>query len=486
MLTVAGRQAVLVELNLAEGAGVTAAANAVLTLFERVFPAGPDAPPAPERVSSFQRCWLTSEEIKALLAADATGTGEAGDAQPRAIFRIWPDYVLTPHLDRSVRTVNADAASRVYGASGKGVVWAVIDSGIDKNHPHFAGATLSDPGVAELHRDFTDLVRGSSSAPPAGSEPAPPPSPEGALTDPVGHGTHVAAIIAGQTQANRRPVIATSVPTSEDLPQWVARELPTGAVLSGVAPEALLVSLKVLAPGDGENAITTSSAVIKALAWIREVNTDGRQLRIHGANLSLGCPWFPDDYAAGQSPLCREIDLLVGTGVVVVVSAGNQGASGTVTGQSSDVAGALSTITDPGNAERAITVGSSHKEAPHVYGVSYTSSKGPTLDGRRKPDLVAPGEHIASAATGALGAVPPLQAVAQDQTTAPYREESGTSQAAPHVSGAIAAFLSVRTEFIGRPQEVKEMFCAHASDLHRHEFYQGAGMVDLMKVFSNL
>jgi len=296
----------------------------------------------------------------------------------------------------------------------------------------------------------------------------------------------VAAIIAGQTKADRRPVIATSVPTSENLPQWVARELPSGAVLSGVAPETLLVSLKVLAPGDGESAITTSSAVIKALAWIREVNTDGRQLRIHGANLSLGCPWFPDDYAAGQSPLCREIDLLVGTGVVVVVSAGNQGASGTVTGQSSDVAGALSTITDPGNAERAITVGSSHKEAPHVYGVSYTSSKGPTLDGRRKPDLVAPGEHIASAATGALGAVPPLQAVAQDQTTAPYREESGTSQAAPHVSGAIAAFLSVRTEFIGRPQEVKEMFCAHASDLHRHEFYQGAGMVDLMKVFSNL
>jgi hypothetical protein len=45
----------------------------------------------------------------------------------------------------------------------------------------------------------------------------------------------------------------------------------------------------------------------------------------------------------------------------------------------------------PGNAELAITVGSTHRDMPHVYGVSYFSSKGPTGDGRMKPDLVAPG-----------------------------------------------------------------------------------------------
>jgi len=166
VLTVAGRQAVLVELNLAAGAGLTAAADSFRELFQRVFPAGPDGPPVPERVSSYERCWLTSEEIKALLDADAGGTAEGGASAQRAIFRIWPDYVLTPHLDRSVRTVNADAASRVYGASGKGVVWAVIDSGIDRNHPHFAGATLTDPSVAPLHQDFTDLVRGAPPRPP--------------------------------------------------------------------------------------------------------------------------------------------------------------------------------------------------------------------------------------------------------------------------------------------------------------------------------
>ena len=57
-------------------------------------------------------------------------------------------------------------------------------------------------------------------------------------------------------------------------------------------------------------------------------------------------------------------------------------------------------ITDPGNAELAITVGSTHKEMPHRYGVSYFSSRGPTGDGRPKPDLLAPGERIISCAAG--------------------------------------------------------------------------------------
>ena len=56
------------------------------------------------------------------------------------------------------------------------------------------------------------------------------------------------------------------------------------------------------------------------------------------------------------------------------------------------------TINDPGNADLAITVGSTHRDMPHVYGVSYFSSKGPTGDGRLKPDLVAPGEKIISCA----------------------------------------------------------------------------------------
>jgi hypothetical protein len=52
------------------------------------------------------------------------------------------------------------------------------------------------------------------------------------------------------------------------------------------------------------------------------------------------------------------------------------------------------------------------------------------------------------------------------------------------VSGVIAAFLSARTEYIGQPQLVKKLFTDSASDLGRHQFYQGAGLVDLMRALS--
>ena len=53
-------------------------------------------------------------------------------------------------------------------------------------------------------------------------------------------------------------------------------------------------------------------------------------------------------------------------------------------------------ITDPGNGDGVITVGATHGYWPHTYGVSFFSSRGPTGDGRLKPDLVAPGERIQS------------------------------------------------------------------------------------------
>src|SRR6266487_1680043 len=118
-------------------------------------------------------------------------------------------------------------------------------------------------------------------------------------------------IIGGELPAGRRAVIATSRPTVEDLPNWVARDPCDSGRLAGVAPQARLVSLRVLEAGADGDATTVSSAVIAALAWVREANADGRMLRIHGVNLSLGCPWFPDEFAADQSPLCQELNQLV-------------------------------------------------------------------------------------------------------------------------------------------------------------------------------
>ena len=81
--------------------------------------------------------------------------------------------------------------------------------------------------------------------------------------------------------------------------------------------------------------------------------------------------------------------------------------------------------------------------------------------------------------------VPPLAGAAGDpQDLARYIEDSGTSMAAAHVSGAVAAFLSVRREYIGQPQLVKQLLHDTATDLGRHEFFQGAGLVDLMRALS--
>jgi serine protease AprX len=140
-------------------------------------------------------------------------------------------------------------------------------------------------------------------------------------------------------------------------------------------------------------------------------------------------------------------------------------------------------INDPGNAELAITVGSTHRDMPHTYGVSYFSSKGPTGDGRMKPDLVAPGEKILSCdSTRSVGNATD----AAPSTVARYREDSGTSMAAPHVSGAIAAFLSIRREFIGQAEVVRRIFLNAATDLNRAPTFQGKGLVDLMRAIQSV
>ena len=216
--------------------------------------------------------------------------------------------------------------------------------------------------------------------------------------------------------------------------------------------------------------------------------------------MSVGYDFEPKWFACGQSPLCVEVDRLVRSGVVVVVAAGNTGYGYNQPDARGPIAAGLDvTINDPGNAELAITVGSTHRDMPHMYGVSYFSSKGPTGDGRLKPDIVAPGEKIISCKSGQAaweGEAPvenggttdtaggtSASAVAARPNIQPlyYKEDSGTSMAAPHVSGVIAAFLSVRREFVGQPEAVKEIFLSTATDLKRAVYFQGKGLIDLMR-----
>jgi serine protease AprX len=116
-----------------------------------------------------------------------------------------------------------------------------------------------------------------------------------------------------------------------------------------------------------------------------------------------------------------------------------------------------------------ITVGATHPAAPHKYGVSYFSSRGPTGDGRQKPDLVAPGEQICST-------IPGDNVVTLD----------GTSMAAPHVSGAAALLMARYTELVGEPLRIKEILAKTATDLGRDKAFQGAGLLDVLRALQSV
>ena len=418
---------------------------------------------------------LTAPEILALVRLDAdkgakpvSGRQESKSAPRSFIDRVWPNFEVRATIHRSVITTKSDAAVRSFDATGDGIVWAVLDTGIAAEHRHFATHRTLELPEPLRPRSF---VPGSTDA--------------DALRDPNGHGTHVAGIIAGGQTASprgKRIAAATWYRTAEGATGVERVALDR---ISGMAPETKILSLKVLR----DDRTGDLASLLEALEYIQELNRWGRDVNVHGVNLSLGYPFDPSWFATGLSPVCREVDRLVANGVCVVVSAGNTGY-----GAARDTAGREMrlgfgmTINDPGNAARAITVGSTSLN-PYSTGVSYFSSKGPTGDGRLKPDLVAPGERVVSAGAGEL-----LEKARANVSLKPgekssditYVEDSGTSMSAPHVSGVAAAFLSVHREFVGRPDDVKRILLDTASDLGREQSFQGRGLVDAMRAIQSV
>jgi subtilisin family serine protease len=530
----------MVELNIKYRGGLREAANAFRKLYEaELGKKYVTANPPIEISKSYFKCWISVNQWRKLIAADEEEALK--DPTNRVIYKLWPDFRVKLLIDRSVATIKADAAFRSYAATGAGITWAVIDSGIDGDHRHFGskddprGSTIYHPDVVELHYDFT-LEMEPIGDPPENMDAKAfetfqklketrqrehdVKARQQALIDPLGHGTHVAGIIAGQLprtaiqalmpktttndaatrEASSVPMAPVPMSSGSSLRYAVfeqifeadkegdrvfggkspkRRDLQKPEVLHGVAPECLLVSLKVINES-GEGRV---SDVMRALVKIREeLNDDPKLLRIHGVNISIGYDFDAQMFACGQSPLCVEVDRLVRSGVVVVVAAGNTGYGNVSASQRSTMVGLSNTINDPGNSALAITVGSTHRDAPHTFGVSYFSSKGPTGDGRLKPDLVAPGERITSCASSSKCQKMKLNT----DGAAPYIDDSGTSMAAPHVSGAIAAFLSIRREFIQRPEEVKRLFLENATSLGRERYFEGHGLVDLIRTIQSV
>ncbi|MFI7606071.1 S8 family serine peptidase [Micromonospora sp. NPDC049366] len=247
-----------------------------------------------------------------LAGAPAARTTTA--ATPRlgaGIASLWLDDRVRPALEHSVPQIGGPTAWAA-GRDGSGVTVAVLDTGVDDTHPDLAGRIVEA-------RDFS----GSGSA-----------------RDGHGHGTHVAATIAGSGAAS-------------------------GGLRKGVAPGARLLVGKVLNDGGGGY----DSDIIAGMEWAAHA---GAKV----INMSLG-----GDPTDGTDPMSQALnDLTAETGALFVIAAGN--------------AGDARTVGSPGAATSALTVGAVDRDD----NLASFSSRGPRVgDNGLKPEITAPGVGIVAA-----------------------------------------------------------------------------------------
>ena len=208
----------------------------------------------------------------------------------------------------------------------------------------------------------------------------------------------------------------------------------------GVAPKANLLEGKVLNRwGWGYD-----SWIIAGIEWAVENGADV-------ISMSLGGP--PTD---GTDPLSQAVDWAFDQGVLVVVAAGNMGG--------------YFSITSPGSARKALTVGAVDKDD----NIAWFSSRGPTLDYRVKPEIVAPGVDICSS-------------VPEYLFHKSYDCWSGISMATPHVAGAAALVKQFIRKFypdydLDIPPVLKSILMIVATDdLGYNVYEQGAGRLNITK-----
>ncbi|MFC4017250.1 S8 family serine peptidase [Micromonospora sp. GCM10011542] len=322
--------------------------------------------------------------VWAALTGAGARVGTAGGAD-----RIWLDGRRRTTLDHSVPQIGAPAAHQA-GFTGRGVRVAVLDTGVDATHPDLAGR------VAEA-ANFTEV-------------------PE--TGDTVGHGTHVASIIAGSGAAS-------------------------GGRYRGVAPDATLLAGKVC-----EDQGCSESAILAGMQWAAvDQHADV-------VNMSLTGPDTPE-----VDPLEAAVESLTAqTGALFVISAGNDGTDGSVG--------------SPGTADAALAVGAVDRDDA----LADFSSRGPRIgDSGLKPDLTAPGvEIVAARGDGTL---------LGDPVGDRYVSLSGTSMAAPHVTGAVALLAQQHGGWTAG--QLKATLMASAKPHPAQTAYQqGAGRVDVARAIT--
>lgn len=295
------------------------------------------------------------------------------------------------------------------GYDGTGVGVAVIDSGVN------AVPDLGVPGTKNSR-----IVYSQNFADDSGT------------SDLYGHGTHVAGIIASNGTSSTCGNCTTTY--------------------YGIAPNANIINLRVL----DANGSATDSTVIAAIQQAIALKS---QYNIGVINLSLGRGIF-ESYAL--DPLDQAVEQAWQAGIVVVVAAGNYGRD------NSNNNNGYGTITVPGNDPYVITVGAMRDMGTYTTAddlIATYSSKGPTMDDQIvKPDLVAPGNMVisdlASTSDTLYSAYPqnlvPVSTYVSSNTSnisSTYFLLSGTSMAAPMVSGAAALLIQQNPSIT--PDQVK-------------------------------
>ena len=224
-------------------------------------------------------------------------------------------------------------------------------------------------------------------------------------SDVMGHGTHIAGIIGGSGYQSN-------------------------GMYAGIAPGVDIVSLKV----SDDTGMAFESDTVDAMQWVLD-NKDQYNIRI--VNMSINSTL---EQSYHLSPLNAAAEILWFNGIVVVTSAGNE------------INNFNTVKTAPANDPFVITVGASdeydnaHRPLDHITNFS---AHGTTIDGYSKPEVIAPGQDIISmAGVGSWWNDYPDHRVANE-----YFRASGTSMAAPMVSGAIALLLQDEPHL--NPDQVK-------------------------------
>jgi serine protease AprX len=305
----------------------------------------------------------------AFAATMTVGQARSLAAQP-GVLRVEANSQAHLVMDASKRDFGVDQArADLPGTDGTGIGICFVDSGVDPLHEQL------DNGKVAGFIDVTTTPNGT------------------VANDPVGHGTHVASIAAGDGV----PLVAGT----------------EGARLGGVAPGAKVYMAKAFdAAGNG-----STDWILQGMQWCA-----GQPAQV--VSFSIGASTTADASDGHDALSMAANNLVTSAHKIVMAAAGNAGDG-------------LSTIGTPGAARQAITVGavgawSAPVTAPnHAEGVYLApfSSRGPILDpdgARMKPEIVAPGLNVRAAQVG----VP-----------AGYAQKDGTSMATPFTAGAVALAL---------------------------------------------